>query len=183
LESQTSKSSFPKRGYRRLPEADVDAIKAAEPFLARTTYFVLLNALPDGLQRQFLAGLMLDDNFDEDEASFDERARRLVAFIEEHVLAAGDLIQGIESKVNELELRAPDGSETDHEFVEDESNEAPQDIRKQAEAFRRLDAVLAATPEMMEQDENLLHTILSEMESTDRRNSERRFERIFRQIG
>ena len=175
-------------GYRRLPEEDVMSIRKAEPFVARTTYYKLLNALPDGLQSSFLADLLLDTSF-ANATRFQERARKLITFIDERVVAAGTLIHAMEKTIAQLELNSEDSS-FDHVFAEEASpdqNDIPprfDNLFEQAEAFRELQSTLASpeTRPVAVQPKTLFDEILDEMNQPDRRNIEERFEAAFRSI-
>lgn len=176
-------------GYRTLSNPDVSAILKAEPFLARTTYYELLNALPLELHREFLIEFALDQTFSESEASFHERTRRLINFIESRLLSVGKLLHELEAIISPLDLHGPEKAPIDHEFVDGTMGEENTDpmvdnLKEQVDLFKSLTALLTTSETSQEIYErgDLFQEVLFQMNSTDRQSVEEQFEVAFRNI-
>jgi len=173
------------RGYRLLPKADFETIKKGEPFIARSGYFELLNALPPSLRAEFDAEQLLMAAGDAHErVRFREKFERLHVFIEQRVLAVGRLLHDLADVIVRVDL---DGGPIEHVFASDAEPSKDgfasrfDDLASQLQRFARLREVL--TEEIGEQAVNeqrdIIGDTLRHIDSPEGRSVETRFERLF----
>lgn len=177
-----------RRGYRILPDQDFDTIVAGEPFIARTMYFELLNALPVPMRRTYEAEQLLGVPEVKSEFIFAERATVLYEFINKRVLLAGNLLMALDEIIKSAELVTEDGSQILHALYDDDVEDGPNarrpdNIATQAESFRmlrgELDQALDADSGTLGED--AIWQILGEMRQPHRFTLERRFEVLFQE--
>jgi hypothetical protein len=163
-----------RHAYRRLPDEDLETLERGELFVARDAYLTFLDALPPRLVQLFLA-----ENPHPvrtwDFASYADRARALIRFIEQRVMSVGRLASAAQSQWDIFQGRA---SLTDAQrlYVWDEAEDAPPiDFTAQVQAFRALqpDGGKEFDPRTSQLTE--IADLLS-----SRQSAESRFESLFR---
>jgi hypothetical protein len=175
-------------GYRRLPREDFDTIRSGEAFVARTTYFELLGALPEDLRNQFRAGELLSSSFELGQPTFEARLHRLCEFLSMRVLSVGKLLEQLSDVLERAELRDERGRSYAHQFFDDDGlTGRGDDIEKQAAVFRDLADALGEQEIAHEEGQpvrrDTLSTVLTEIQTKDRLPRESLFELLFRGRG
>lgn len=172
-----------RRGYRLLPQEDFETIKKGDPFLARSGYFELLNALPQSLRAAFEAEQVLLAGQARERVTFRERLERLYAFIDQRVLAVDRLLRELAEVTAELDL---DGAPIEHWFVsEPDPAEGlaarPDGLAVQLQRFEELRAALTgdADDQIANGGRDFIDETLRQLDLSERRPIEARFERLF----
>ena len=173
-----------RRGYRLLPLEDFETIKGGEPFIARSGYFELLNALPQSLRAAFESEQILAAGEGRERVSFRERLERIYVFIDQRVLAVGRLLHELADVIATVHL---DGGPIEHVFASDAEptkggfTSRPDDLAFQLRRFARLREVLTAevSDQSVNEQRDLIGDTLRQLDSSERRSSEARFERLF----
>jgi len=172
-----------RRGYRLLPQEDFYTIKKGEPFVARSGYFELLNALPQSLRVSFESEQILRAGEMRKRAGFRERLERLYAFIDQRVLAVGRLLHELAQEITKVDLGdAP----IDHRFVSEPDPiqgfaARPDELESQLRRFAGLWEILAKRldDQALPGKRDLIGDTLRQLDVPERRQTEARFERLF----
>jgi hypothetical protein len=161
--------------YRRLPDEDLETLERGELFVARDAYLTFLDALPARLVQAFLAvnpPLLRTRRL----TNYAERARALIAFIEERVMSVGRTALAAQNRWNLFLVRSG-LRDSPHLYVWDEDEAArPIDFTAQVEAFHTL------LPENTEEPDASGNSQLTEIAVllASRQGTENRFENLFR---
>lgn len=178
-----------RRGYRLLPQADVETLKAGETFVARAGYFELLNALPPELRAAFEAQQVLARVGESKPATFEENLKRIYTFLDQRVFSVGRLLEAIDHVARDLALADSNGNALEHQF---ESDDEPvtgvanrtDELSAQVQRFSGLRQELFRSflegSVVVERDTIL--RVLDEIQIQERRSIEARFERVFARI-
>lgn len=175
-------------GYRRFPEEDFETLKSGEVFVARTTYYELLLALPEQLRNGFLAEeafagrdgrFSLDGRFHQ--GRFNASLRRLYDFLLLRVIAVGVLLEQLSDLIEQVDLRADSGVGLAHIFAEEDQQGIPvmaDNIVNQGALFREL---LGGAPEQRDGQAGLaaVDSVLEAIASREGLPREAAFERLF----
>lgn len=176
-----------RRGYRLLPDKDFETITLGEAFVARTGYYELLNALPTTLRVAFESEELMTSAARGSLTTFESRLSRLHEFINSRVLTVGVLLKELNLAIHEIAIRNEEGGVFEHVFIGEEGEDkqtarhAGDNISYQSKIFDDLDQTLKQ-PLFEDPDERFLDVvarILDELKQPQRREVERRFERLF----
>jgi hypothetical protein len=162
-------------GYRSLPQNDFETIAAGEPFVAREAWYALMNALPDSMQRKFLAQELLSST-DGVERSFQERTRALIGFIQRRVLTAGAALKEVADLWHEVCDKAALPREIRAYFHTEDDAAVPDNIEMQAALFQ---AFQSAALQADEDGRSLLDLASERLQTSELDSTVERFERLF----
>jgi hypothetical protein len=172
-----------RRGYRLLPAVDFETIVKGQPFVARSGYYELLNALPPSLKAAYQAEEILSANGGRLHSSFRRSLERLHAYVDERVVAVGRLLASIGELAAALQLG--DGA-VEHTFVSspDEGGRLAgraDELGAQLRRFAKLQQALGIDPlgrDGIEQPDAVVKAV-HELDAPELQRAELRFERIF----
>lgn len=173
-----------RRGYRVLPSIDFDSVVRRETFVARTGYFELLNSLPASLRLIFQSEQVLMS----EPRSYLERLQRLHAFLDSRVFEAGRLLRSIEEAVRSLQLKSDNAEPVAHLFAAESDGSSAKDgqsddLDAQLRRFGRLYELLDShSRDMKQPPPDYIAAVIQELMDSDTNRSERRFERVFKEL-
>jgi hypothetical protein len=162
-------------GYRSLPQNDFETIAAGEPFVAREAWYALMDALPDSMQRKFLAQELLSST-DSAERSFQERTRALIGFIQRRVLTAGAALKEVADLWHEVCGKAGLPREIRAYFHTEDDSAVPDNIETQAALFQ---VFQSAALQADEDGRALLDLVSERLQTSEQDSTVQRFERLF----
>jgi hypothetical protein len=161
-------------GYRTLADADLETIQGGEPFLAREAYLALLGALPESLKRTYLAEQLLAQGAG-NEAPYEQRTISLLQFIESRILKIGEMIVVLDEEWEEVRKLADVALAVEPVFSSEDELVAPDNIRKQADQFRKVQNLIRTGQE----SPTMLELTREAMQSEGQRARVERFEEVF----
>ncbi len=170
-----------RKGYRTLPEVDFETILRGQPFLSRTAYFELLNAVPQEIRLTFQSMEFLRPSQARRNDRYAERLARLWHYIVEQVVIVGDSLIELDALIHQTEIFQSDNHQIEHRITE-EGGLRTDSIEVQAGAFRAFKAQMrrheSESPDAGGSSQDLVGEILMAAR-TDHAAYEERFERIF----
>ena len=177
-----------RRAYRRLPTVDLETLKGGEPFVERSTYYLLLHSLPAALRVGFEDELRQASSERTGAPRLESRLRLLLNFVGNRVLSVGQLLQRINALLAEHDsLARLDATTVIHEFWDQSAEATPgpsagDDIRRQVDYFDELESAIGRLPPLAndpQSGEAFAGAVLQQVLETRAAPEQRRFTGVF----
>ena len=176
---------YRRRGFRFLPKHDAQTIIEGEPFVARTAYYTLSRAIPDSMRTEFEGSMRLVRESLTWQRTYSTMYEELLGFLRRRILSVGEMLVEIGEVLERLDLRTTNGVKVSHALVDDENEKRSLRTRydvlaTQIEAFLILRESLQSDDGAIDVKGDITNAVLSELDDSERRTYEQRFESVFR---